>query len=206
MKICVILAGGDPVSKETFEEYGPKDAYIIAADSGLMLAESLGLKPDLIIGDFDSAPKPENGNVRVYPVEKDDTDLMLAVKAGLDQDCDEFFIFGATGGRLDHTFAAIQSLAFLIQNEAWGTIISDDTHIDLLLPGQYEAPYMQGFSLSLFSWEEAVLDLEISGTKYNGKDLLLNNAFPLGVSNEVVKGFAKISFSHGALLVIRSRL
>lgn len=206
MKLCIILAGGDPVSEETFKEYAPDEAYIIAADSGLLLAESLGLKPDLIVGDFDSAPRPESGNIREYPVEKDDTDLMLAVKAGLENDCEEFYIFGATGGRLDHTFAAIQSLAFLLENSAYGCIISDDTFIELLFPGKYQLPYMQGFSLSLFSWSDVVSGLDIKGAKYNGNDLMLFNSFPLGVSNEVIKGSASISFSHGVLLVIRSRL
>ena len=206
MKSCIILCGGDAVSSEVYNVTAPKEAYIIAADSGLLLANDLGVCPQLIIGDFDSMKKPESDKIRVFPIEKDDTDLMLAVKEGLEQGCKDFYIYGATGGRLDHTFAAIQGLAFLLDNGAHGQIIADDTRIELLLPARYELPSMHDFTLSLFDWSDTVSCLDIQGTKYSAKGITLKSSFPLGVSNKVMEDSAIISFSEGILLVIRSRL
>ena len=206
MKACTVFCGGEPVSKQVYDASAPKDSFLIAADSGYLLAESLGVEPQLIIGDFDSAEKPKQGNVAAYPPEKDDTDLMLAVKEGVKQGCRSFYFFGATGGRLDHTIAAVQALAFLSEHSAEGKIISDDTRITLLTPGEYELENLEGFSLSLFSYSEKVQQLSLTGTKYPCTDLTLTQSFPLGISNEIISGSAKLSFSGGLLLVIRSKL
>ena len=119
MKRCFIYAAG------TF--YGlrepPREGDLqIAADAGLHLCERLGVRPDVVLGDFDSmdASEAPPDCIRV-PVEKDDTDTMLALREGLKRGCDTFYLYGATGGaRLDHTLANLQSLAFLLRHRARG--------------------------------------------------------------------------------------
>ena len=109
MKRCFIYAAG------TF--YGlrepPRGGDLqIAADAGLLLCERLGVRPDVVLGDFDSMDvrQAPADCIRV-PVEKDDTDTMLALREGLRRGCDTFYLYGATGGaRLDHTLANLQSL------------------------------------------------------------------------------------------------
>lgn len=119
MKRCFIYAAG------TFyglREPPRKGDLQIAADAGLLLCERLGVKPDLVLGDFDSmdASEAPPDCIRV-PVEKDDTDTMLALREGLRRGCDTFYLYGATGGaRLDHTLANLQSLAFLLRHGARG--------------------------------------------------------------------------------------
>jgi len=204
-KHCAVFCGGDPVSAQTIGRL-PSGCCIIAADSGYRLAQELGLVPDLVIGDFDSSSKPEHSNIKVYPVEKDDTDLMLALREGLRSGCTRFHIYGATGGRLDHTVAAIQSLAFLLDNSASGEILSDSERIELIQIGAYSAPKMPGYTLSLFAYSDTVKGLSISGAKYCCKKLDLVSSFPIGVSNEVTDECADITFDSGRLLIIRSEL
>lgn len=203
---CAVFCGGDPVSERVFREEYTAGCYNIAADSGYLLAKKLGVKSDIIIGDFDSANRPDSENVIVFPVEKDDTDLMLAIKEGISRGYDRFLIFGATGGRLDHTYAAIQSLAYLLEHGAFGTVISENERIELYKAGRYEFPKKEGMSMSLFAYSGSVGGLTVSGTKYVCESTELSAAFPLGVSNEVKAEKAVVSFEKGLLLVIRSKL
>ena len=205
-RCCVIFGGGDPVSAEIVKAELSGGEYLIAADSGYRLMQQLSLEPELIIGDFDSAPEPETPNKQVFPVEKDDTDLMLAIKAGLSAGCKSFRLFGVTGGRLDHTIAAIQSLAYLSEHQAFGEIISDNERIALLAPGKHTVPKREGYTLSLFAYTESVQGLSVRGVKYKAENITLTNSFPLGVSNSITDAEAGITFTDGCLLVIASRL
>lgn len=205
-RVCAVFCGGDPVSKDTVRADLNSEDLRIAADSGYKLMEALGIPPHLVIGDFDSAERPKSGSVISFPVEKDDTDLMLAVREGLARGCTQFLIYGATGGRLDHTVASLQTLAFLGDHKAHGTIISDTERVELLYPGSHRLRAMKGYSLSLLAYSETVTDLSISGAKYSCHGITIDNAFPLGVSNEIVSEEAAVSFASGVILCIRSKL
>ena len=86
MKRCFIYSAGTFYGLR--ERPQPGD-YQIAADAGLLLCQKLGIEPDLVIGDFDSMPQPENEPTVRVPVEKDDTDSMLAIREGLARGCTE---------------------------------------------------------------------------------------------------------------------
>ena len=96
---------------------------LLAADGGLRHLEKLGLEPDEILGDFDSLGYvPEKSTV--FPVEKDDTDAMLAVRRGLDLGYRRFLIYGGLDGpRLDHTVANFQVLQYLSDHGACGYLV-----------------------------------------------------------------------------------
>ena len=86
------------------------DDYIIAADGGLAHVENASITPNAILGDFDSLGYTPTGST-VFPVEKDDTDAMLAVRKGLELGYQEFYLYGSLDGpRLDHTVANFQTL------------------------------------------------------------------------------------------------
>ncbi len=91
------------------------DDFIIAADGGWLACRKTGITPDLLLGDFDSlSTQPDFPNILRVPVEKDDTDTMLAVKTGLERGETEFHIYGGMGGRrTDHTIANFQALLYL---------------------------------------------------------------------------------------------
>ena len=101
MPRCVIIGAG-PVDPEQKELFLPGD-YVIACDAGYRNAAALGVAPDLIVGDFDSAPRPEAGNLVVLPAEKDDTDKVLAAI----NDPDKFVIVNTAPCRLIDDVAAL---------------------------------------------------------------------------------------------------
>ncbi|MBR1422505.1 MAG: thiamine diphosphokinase [Ruminococcus sp.] len=206
MKRCVIFVGGDPVSESTLDRELIASSFIIAADIGYVCCERLGIKADVIIGDFDSAQMPSAGNLEVFPVEKDDPDIMLAIKKALSLGCDDITVYGGAGGRLDHTVSNTQSLAYCYERDVKCRMVSDNERVELLSPDRYELPYMEGFSLSLFAYNSEVKGLDIMGCKYSGEGFTLTPSFPLGVSNCVTQENAVISFKSGCILCIRSRL
>lgn len=207
MTDCIIIAGADMnVSAYSADDF--KDRFIICADRGVSHAKALGIAPDLIVGDFDSlgyVPQADCDVLKFRP-EKDDTDLMIALKQALQRGFKDISIYAALGGRLDHTFAAVQSLGYALENGAKARLISNDNTTELLDAGTYTFEQKDGFSLSLFSFGEKVSGLCIKGTKYDAENISLNSSFPLGVSNEITADKAVISFESGRLLVITSRL
>lgn len=198
------LSSGECVKNENFT-----DALIIAADCGLQNCSYVDVTPDVLIGDFDSldsVPKPEGCEVLTYKVEKDDTDTMLCIRHALSKGASDVTIISGVGGRLDHTIANIQSLAFLLENNAKARLISDDCTVYLLKPGSYTFPRRDGFSMSLFSYGDKVSGLCIKGAKYPLYNAEIQNTFPIGVSNKITADNADISFESGVLLLIFSRL
>ena len=112
-----------------------KDDFVIAADGGLVHTEKLGIVPDEILGDFDSLGYTPQG-ANVFPVEKDDTDAMLAVRRGLSLGYREFVLYGSLDGpRLDHTIANFQTLQFLADQGAVGYLAGTDYLVTVLKDG-----------------------------------------------------------------------
>ena len=183
----------------------PDGALTIAADGGLSHTKALGIQPDVILGDFDSLGYvPEDS--RVFPVEKDDTDAMLAVRLGLDRGCDEFLLYGAMDGpRLDHTIANFQTLAFLAQHNARGWLIGKDYIATVASRETLSfAPNCTGI-LSCFCLGADITDLTLEGLHYPLKHGTLTAAFPLGVSNHFVGEAARITVGDGLLLLLWDR-
>ena len=176
--------------------------YIIAADGGVRHCERLGLRPDCVLGDFDSLGYvPEGANV--FPVEKDDTDMMLALRKGLEQGCKEFLIYGGLDGpRLDHTMANFQSLMFLSQRGARGYLIGKEYIATVITDGSLSLPACDEGIVSVFCMGAAAQGVTIKGLKYTLEDGALEPGFPLGVSNHFVGTGAEISVKKGSLLAL----
>lgn len=205
MPRCMILPAyilGDIKKMLAEERYD----YLICADGGYRHAETAGLTPDLIIGDFDSAEFPigKEKIVISVPVEKDDTDTMLCVKKALELGYKDLVILGGIGGRLDHTFANIQTLAYAAGRGARACLRDAYNEVHLLLPGSYILPKYDG-KLSLFAYSEEVLGLSIHGVHYPLENASIDQFFPIGTSNEIIEDFAEVSFTDGILLMILSK-
>ena len=205
-QICVIFAGGPEKGLPCMPV--PKDAFILCADSGLHLAERLKMKPDLVLGDFDSLGKiPESLPHMTAPVEKDDTDTMLAVRVALRMKFHDIRIFGAFGGRLDHTVANLQTLEFIRREGASGMLIGAGDSASMLLGGErLVLARKAGWSLSVFAWSERCLGVSAHGVAYPLRDAELTRRFPLGVSNRIEADRAEITCGTGTLLVMESKL
>ena len=161
--------------------------FVIAADGGLNAVKELGLRPDLALGDFDSLgfiPKGEY-KTELHPVEKDDTDMGLAVKKALSLGYDRLFLFGGMGGaRPDHTLANLQTLVYAAKNGATA-FLTDGRTCFTAVSGEKKMIFPNSYSgnLSVFSAEGVAEDVTIKGTKYTVENATLSGDFPLGVSN-----------------------
>lgn len=199
MKRCIIFCAG--VCGETAVSIGAGD-YVIAADGGLTHAERLGITPHCILGDFDSLGYvPENS--AVFPVEKDDTDSMLAVKQGLALGYRQFVIYGGMEGpRLDHTIANLQTLQYLADRHAQGWLVGRDTMATALKEGSVSFPASADGTISLFCMGKDAKDVTIQGLKYPLTQGTLTAGHPLGVSNHFIGEPATITVGQGSVLIL----
>lgn len=205
-QICVIFAGGPEAEPPCVPI--PENTYVICADSGLRLAQRLGITPDLVLGDFDSlGAVPANLPHMTVPVEKDDTDTVLAARTALEKGFRDIRIYGAFGGRLDHTFANLQTLEFLREAGARGMLTG--AHDTAVLIGRGETlrlPRRENRTLSVFAWSEQCSGVTLRGVHYPLENGILRRSFPLGVSNQITAAEAEIICGEGLLLVISSAL
>ena len=208
MSKCTIFAGGEMKNFSCVNMSEVSESFVICADRGYEYAKKLGVVPDLILGDFDSLGfiPEENSKVCKFPCQKDDTDLMLAVRYAIENNMKQIVIYGALGGRLDHTIGNIQVLAFISQNGGTGKIISENEECSVLFPGKYLISAKEGFSLSLFSYSEKVTGLTIRGAEYTLENGKITNSFPIGISNSITAENCEISFESGKILIIQSKL
>lgn len=201
MKICSIICGAPCGTLPTELVEG----LVIAADSGIDHCLAAGITPRYAVGDFDSARAevPEGVERVTVPAEKDDTDTGLAVRIGLEQGCEEFRIFCALGGRLDHTFASFQTLYGLRKAGKRGALYGDGCEALFAIDETVRIPRFRGY-LSVFAFEGSPA-VSIRGVKYPLNEYILQNTFPIGVSNEITGDFAEISAQNGAVLIIKQK-
>lgn len=204
--LCLVFAGG-PENGLPCLPVPQEDAWILCADSGLLLAQRMGITPNLVLGDFDSlGTLPEAPYYRA-PVEKDDTDTVLAVRYGLEKKCRRFVIYGALGGRFDHSYANIQTLLFLHQHGASSVLVGEKDLLMLQTAGTtVEYPKREGFTFSVFALTPQCEGVSIHGVKYPLENASLTMYHPLGVSNEITECCAVLHIDHGILLIVQSKL
>ena len=202
MSICYIFGSG---------EYGPEwpvpaaGDFLIAADGGYATLGSHGLIPDLLVGDFDSLGYvPDHPHIVRHPVEKDDTDVALALREGWARGFREFRIYGGLGGRLDHTVANLQLLAGLARQGGAGYLLGENTVITALTAGRLEFPAEYRGILSVFAVGGPADGVTLTGVKYPLDGSKLTPEIPLGVSNEFLGGPAAVAVGKGTLLVMWS--
>ena len=207
MEKCLIVGGGKISDNEWLRSVSKQYDFIIASDKGYTTLKRADIVIDIAIGDFDSLGYvPDDVKVIKLKVEKDDTDSMSAVRYALDNGAKEITLAGGIGGRLDHTIANIQTLSFIVSHNAVGRLIDENNEIIGLASGEYEFNRRKGYSLSVFAMSDEVTGLCEKGVKYPLNNALLTNKFPLGVSNEIIKDSAFISFESGIALVSFSKL
>jgi len=180
-----------------------KEDYVIAADGGYAHCKKLNIVPDILIGDFDSlAEKPDIENVIQLKPEKDDTDMMVAVKYGLEKGYKTFYIYGGTGGRFDHTLANLQTLVYISKQGATGFLMGKQNTTTAITNSEISFDKsMEGF-VSVFSHNAITTGVNIVGLKYPLKNKTLTNDLPLGVSNEFSEKKSTISAQNGTLIII----
>ena len=181
------------------------DDYLMAADGGLCHFEKLNLTPHGIIGDFDSLGYVPQG-AQVFPVEKDDTDAMLAARKGLELGYREFIFYGALDGpRLDHTLANFQTLQFLADHGATAYLVGNDYIVTVIREETVEFPAEAAGVLSLFCLGPDAEGVTLENLYYPLQNGRLTSGFPLGVSNHFTGKCARVTVQKGSLLALWNR-
>lgn len=175
--------------------------FVIAADGGYKALEALNIKANLVVGDFDSLGYvPAAEDIVQHPVRKDDTDTLLAIRLGLERGYRNFVITGALGGRLDHTFANLQTLLFLRDHGARGLLYGDGFAVTAVTNGSITVTG-EG-TLSVFSADTTAKGVSLQNVGYPLDNAELTSGFPIGVSNEFLGKPATIGVAEGTLLVM----
>ena len=202
MGTCVIVNAGEFTG---FIEPIHPDDLLIAADGGFTHLQQLGLAPDGVLGDFDSLGYiPENA--KIFPVEKDDTDSMLAVRHGLKKGYDRFLLYGSLDGpRLDHTVANFQTLQFLADRGAEGWLVGTTYLATVIKNSRIHFDANAQGIISVFCMGADARGVTIQGLHYSLENGVLSAGFPLGVSNHFTGNDAEISVKDGSLLILFDR-
>ena len=202
MKKCIIFCAAEFDALAAPIE---RDDYILAADGGLRHLEKLNRKPNGIIGDFDSLGFVPQG-AQVFPVEKDDTDAMLAARKGLELGFREFIFYGSLDGpRLDHTIANFQTLQFLADHGATAYLVGRDYIVTVIKNESIAFSADAAGILSLFCLGPDAAGVTIEGLHYPLTDGTLTSGFPLGISNHFTGKSSKITVKNGSLLAMWDR-
>lgn len=201
MKQCMIISGA-PVAGELPVT---KEEYIIACDAGVGHALKAGIQPDLLVGDFDTYREtlPEGVPVLKAPVEKDDTDTMMAVRYALEQGFEKISICAALGGRLDHSVGNLSAAAYVAEHLGYCYVYGvGETAILLYNKSLCLKKTNANEFVSVFAWTEEAKGVSYKGLKYPLENATLTKAFALGISNEFAEEEAEISVKDGMLLII----
>lgn len=203
MTTVLVVTGGDTIPPAALDGLALVD-FIVAADSGLDHAERLGLTPDVVVGDFDSvsddALERFSGPVERHPVDKDATDLELALRIAVERAPERIVVLGGHGGRLDHFIANALVLTTTppdIEVE-WraGAATIHVVHSRVVLTG---AP---GTHVSLVPVGGDVAGVTTSGLRWPLTGENLTSGSTRGVSNEFAGSRVTVEVQKGILLVI----
>ena len=199
---CIIFCAAD---FDTLVQPIAGDDLVIAADGGLAHTQALGITPDVVLGDFDSLGyTPEGANV--FPVEKDDTDAMLAVRHGLSRGYRKFLLYGSLDGpRLDPTVANFQTLQFLADRGALGILVGRNSMAAVIKNGILSFPAEAIGTISVFCPGADAKGVTLKGLYYPLHKGTLTCGFPLGASNHFTGVPTSITVEDGSLLVIWQR-
>ena len=198
---CVFVGNGEFCSEQFCVA---EQDFVIAVDGGYAHIKDL-CRVDLAVGDFDSLGYIPEGiaTLRHDPI-KDYTDMYLAFDEARKRGCDEFEVYGALGGRLDHTLANIQCLLYLMNRGARGTIVGDDVTLMLIKDTKmcFPADFSQrGRRISVFAYGGDAYGVSERGLKYLLDEVTVKQEFPIGVSNEFIGEPAEVEVQRGILLL-----
>lgn len=203
-KTCIIFGAGTYVAPKI----KPAKQLVIAADGGYASVKKAGFEPDIIIGDFDSSAPPEDTEAFVVKLkrDKDDTDMLAAVKLGLRRGYKTFVIYGGTGGdRLDHTVANFGALAYLNAFGAQGYLVDRDAVATVITDDKFAVPKQARGTVSVFAYGGVASGVNLENLQYSLTNAELTPEYPIGVSNATGDKAGVVSVKSGSLLIFFPR-
>lgn len=208
MKDRCIIIGACKFDNSILKKNITDDDYVICADGGYDSLKKLGISPGLIVGDFDSVECEFESDVECVklPCEKDDTDMLVAVKEGLARGFKNFLLLGGLGGRFDHTYANFCVLKYIYDSHSRAVLMNETNDVLLLGAGQrINLDNKKGKTVSVFPFGCKSCNVSYSGLKYSMKNESLFIDKPTGVSNIVCEDNSCIVVYKGLALIFLER-
>lgn len=206
----LIVTGGTPVSEALLRTVFRASSYVIAADGGIKTLIGHKLTPNLIVGDFDSAPRGEwsehyeNIPVVTFPKEKDYTDTELAILEALKLPQETICILGGTGSRLDHTLANMMLLQRIDAAGYHGRMLDDHNEISVLEEGVHTVMRGSWQFFSLVPLSETLV-VTLDGFKYPLNEAHIAQTSTVTISNEFLSEAGTVQIHSGKAFLILSR-
>jgi thiamine pyrophosphokinase len=209
--LALIVTGGDPPRADSLDrlELPARDRIlVIGADSGVQHAHSLGLTVDIAVGDFDSID-PEvlrslrGCELRRHPVDKDATDLELALDIALESGADRAIVIGGYGGRFDHLIGNVFLIAATRYEPLRLRAVMGEALVAVVHPGtELELAGEPGANLTVLAVHGPATGVDIEGLAWPLHDATLRPGSTLGLSNQFLTSEARLRVRTGTLLVV----
>lgn len=199
--------GGGEIFPEYIEERVQDGDIVVCADSGYKNALSMGVKVDVLVGDFDSLGSIPDGDfelVRV-PAEKNSTDTQLAVDIAIERGADEIIIVSSTSGRVDHALSAMAILEYLWTKRIPAVVVNGQNRVRFIRDSGAIIIRSQYKYFSVVTLDAVAKKVSIDGAKYPLVKKDIERGFQFAVSNEIVKNAALITVKKGSVYIIESR-
>ena len=201
--ICYIFGASLEGLPDSFKK--EKNDLIIAADGGYDFLAKKNIKPDIVMGDFDSSEMVKESDISIkFPSEKNETDSYLAYLEGKSRGYRTFVFYGCLGGRTDHTLANMQILTKISKEGNKAVFIGNGEVVSAVTDSLVSYKKRKHGTISVFSADISE-GVTISGLKYEVKNISLTNTFPLGISNEFIDKAAVISVRKGTLIIVENQ-
>ncbi len=208
----VIVANGVPTSDTALAAWVHPGDLLIAADGGARLLRENDLVPDYVIGDFDSLTALELAQLEAndvqlqrHPVDKDETDLELALHFALEHKPDEILILAALGGRWDQSLANILLLANPMWRSVLITLVDGSQRINLIAPNHdHQIVGKSGDTVSLIPIGNKATGVTTHGLQWGLDDEMLEFGTTRGVSNVIIATKASVAIREGLLVCVVS--
>ena len=200
----VVFAGGDPPPVSVLVGL-PKNAYVIAADSGFDHAHRLGVKVDLLVGDLDSISIGGlglAGEIERHPTDKNATDLAIALDAAARKNPSQVIVVGGSGGRIDHFLANAALLASPTYSGLKLTWLPGQATVHVVRD-RIELSGSPGDVVSLLPYGGPARGVSTVGLRWPLTDAVLAPGTSLGVSNQMIDTTATIRLDDGVLLTVQ---
>ena len=202
-----IYTGGN-IYPENITEKAKAGDIKIAADGGYKNALRLGVKVDILLGDFDSIGEyktDEDVEILKVPAEKDFTDTQMAVETAIARGADEIVIIGGLSGRLDHTMSNVSILEDLSTRRVHALITDGNNRIRFINSTSTLIAKSGYKYVSILLASEKAKGVSVEGCKYPLKNAKLERNVQYAISNEIDGNCALISVRKGAIYIVESR-
>lgn len=213
MTITAIVANGPEHLIPNLLQYSDEVDIWIGVDRGALTLINNDLTVHYAVGDFDSVSDQEKEHIlssanhfKKYPVEKDQTDIEIAIEQAISVAPSKVYLFGVTGGRLDHELVNIQLLTLFNRKNIRAVIIDQNNQLELTTPGHYQVKYNEGYPyVSFIPLTPEVKGLTLEGFYYPLSNKNIAWGSTLCISNKLLSNNGTFSYQEGILLLIKSR-